>query len=426
MTFGKTNTVNNHFASLSNFGIKQLTLSILVSSYCKGKEVSYNHYNVLHGDDITLHHITSELGNTKTKNIQWKKNGHQLQECGTFGRQSGGTTPSLTISRIEICDLGTYASCLDSDPTRCTHHDIGVVVFRGASGDLGGQNNIFDLWSSKHTANTNVTYAMRTGSMSGLHYKSELVEKWSDLKLQKVKLAVYQGGVEKIFFIFDARETDKMSWMNKDRLISTSYDDYDDLIGDGGNAKYFSMTGLIRSYVRRRFFLNKYKKANSCSDMGGWLSVTELGLCPWENEMKYPGIYFSPGNTQTNWNHAEKADELTISLVLNISEVTSCHCSCSDIRRQADKFLASLYGYSKFELEQILEPILLKTKDELKLNKTKLSSYKRKRNSAQDSRKSSKQIGIIGVIFIGVVISLVILIDVVEIRQRLVDINIFI
>lgn len=37
--------------------------------------------------------------------------------------------------------------------------------------------------------------------------------------------------------------------------------------------------------------------------MGGWLSVTELGLCPWENEMKYPGIYFSPGNTQTNWNH---------------------------------------------------------------------------------------------------------------------------
>lgn len=85
-----------------------------------------------------------------------------------------------------------------------------------------------------------------------------------------------------------------------------------------------------------------------------------------------------------------------------------------------------MYGYSKFELEQILEPILLKTKDELKLNKTKLSSYKRKRNSAQDSRKSSKQIGIIGVIFIGVVIILVILIDVVEIRQRLADINIFI
>lgn len=129
MTFGKTNTVNNHFASLSNFGIKQLTLSILVSSYCNGKEVSYNHYNVLHGDDITLHHITSELGNTKTKNIQWKKNGHQLQECGTFGRQSGGTTPSLTISRIEMCDLGTYASCLDSDTTRCTHHDIGGILY---------------------------------------------------------------------------------------------------------------------------------------------------------------------------------------------------------------------------------------------------------------------------------------------------------
>ncbi|CAC5373975.1 unnamed protein product [Mytilus coruscus] len=389
--------------------------------YCKGKEVSYN---VLFGEDITLHNITSELDNTKTSKIQWKKNGHQLQECGTLGRQSGGTssTPSLTIRKIEICDLGTYTSCLDNDPTRCTHHDIGVVVFRGASGGLEGQNNIFDLWSSNHTANTNDTNAMRIGSMSGLHYKSEMVEKWSDLKVQKVKLAVHQGGVEKAFFIFDAKETDKMSWMKKGRLISTSYDDNDALIDDGGINRYFSMTGLDYSYVRRRFFLNKRK--NNCDDMEGWLSLTELGHCGWEKQQKYPGIYFSPTKTRTNWNHAEKADELTISLVLNISEITPCHCPCSDLRRQTDKFWASLYGYSKSELEQILEPILLNIKDDLKLNKTKLSSYKRKRNSAQDNRKSSEQIGIMGVIFIGVVLSLVIFIDIVEIRRRLADINI--
>lgn len=50
------------------------------------------------------------------------------------------------------------------------------MVFRGASGDIGGSNNIFTLWNNLGTSGENVPCANSVGSGCSTHYKNKLVD----------------------------------------------------------------------------------------------------------------------------------------------------------------------------------------------------------------------------------------------------------
>ena len=72
-----------------------------------------------------------------------------------------------------------------------------------------------------------------------------------------------------------------------------------------------------------------------------------------------------------------------------------CICACS-VKNQTSE-----------EIRQELEQIVAS----LTVNKKLTSSYKRKLNSAEDSRASSRYIGYLGVVFIAVVFGSIVLID---------------
>lgn len=61
-----------------------------------------------------------------------------------------------------------------------------VMVFRGASGDIGGANNIFTLWNSFGTSGENVPCAISIGSRCSTHYKNKLVDNWNKMIIHKV------------------------------------------------------------------------------------------------------------------------------------------------------------------------------------------------------------------------------------------------
>ena len=69
------------------------------------------------------------------------------------------------------------------------------------------------------------------------------------------------------------------------------------------------------------------------------------------------------------------------------------------------------------ELMEELKPKIQKLKEELYINKTSLSSNIRRKKSAPDNRKSSKNIGYLGVFLVAVVISLVVIIDIVSLKK---------
>ena len=69
------------------------------------------------------------------------------------------------------------------------------------------------------------------------------------------------------------------------------------------------------------------------------------------------------------------------------------------------------------DLKIDLEPILTQITDNLRVNRTKLSSYIRRKTSASDNRKSSKHIGYGGAVVLGIVLTLIILDDVATIMK---------
>lgn len=61
-----------------------------------------------------------------------------------------------------------------------------LMVFRGASGDIGGANNIFKLWNNLGTSGENVPCANSVGSRCSTHYKNKLVDNWNKMIIHKV------------------------------------------------------------------------------------------------------------------------------------------------------------------------------------------------------------------------------------------------
>lgn len=61
-----------------------------------------------------------------------------------------------------------------------------IMVFRGASGDIGGANNIFKLWNNLGTSGENVPCANSVGSRCSTHYKNKLVDNWNKMIIHKV------------------------------------------------------------------------------------------------------------------------------------------------------------------------------------------------------------------------------------------------
>ncbi|CAC5357221.1 unnamed protein product [Mytilus coruscus] len=96
-----------------------------------------------------------------------------------------------------------------------------------------------------------------------------------------------------------------------------------------------------------------------------------------------------------------------------------CPCRC-DYRRKLEYWESKLpQNQTIEELKKELEPVIRQIQDQLKVNKTELSSTIRKLTSAKDERKSSHTIGFVGAVFISVIFGTVFFMDLVMFRQHI-------
>lgn len=108
--------------------------------------------------------------------------------------------------------------------------------------------------------------------------------------------------------------------------------------------------------------------------------------------------------------HRTMIHNMYIMIISFISDETLCPCKC-------ETPLQLFLNRSREDLSQELQPILIKLQNELRVNKTSLSSRRRRRTSAKDNRKSSQAIGWFGAGFIVLIVFLVTLVDVVNLLQ---------
>ncbi|CAG2247876.1 unnamed protein product [Mytilus edulis] len=106
-------------------------------------------------------------------------------------------------------------------------------------------------------------------------------------------------------------------------------------------------------------------------------------------------------------------------LFVNTSTTEMCPCRC-DYRRHLEYWESKIPRHQTLEeLKKELEPVIRKIQNQLKINKTKLSSTIRKLTSAKDERKSSQTIGFFGALFISVIFGIVFCMDLLIFRQHI-------
>ncbi|CAH1250446.1 Hypp8858 [Branchiostoma lanceolatum] len=166
-------------------------------------------------------------------------------------------------------------------------------VFRILPG-VGGEK-VRDVWTAGFTRD----FGSDPLIYPAAHYKSPLVEEWETLGVQlvKVSLYTYRQGTEVRDLIFDGRDSDKLNWFSKERLISSPWTDL-----KTETTNLFSIPGEVANRdAPRSFYINR--NYDGCPNDNGWLVVVESsGYCDWEKrDQRVPHILFSRKSTHVNW-----------------------------------------------------------------------------------------------------------------------------
>ncbi|CAG2217267.1 unnamed protein product [Mytilus edulis] len=264
--------------------------------------------------------------------------------------------------------------------------------------------NIYDLYmDSEVTYNINDNEAQNLTHPNGKHFKSDVINYWSVIDIDQVKVFVYQNGVERVFLDFNGTGTDKTNWFSQERLQNSSYSDLK--TANHGIGYYFSIEGS--QYSPRRFYANY--NWGGCSRDAGWLLVSEgqTYICSYESPNKLMLLY-SPTSIYMSYNEikswtCQPLTRLTdiCSIPVQLAYNTYCYKLCN-----------------KTETQTNLQEKIQKLEKELVVSKKDTNKHKRSLISAPDNRNSSKTMGLVGTACIAVVVGILVAIDCVNICQK--------
>ncbi|XP_033109223.1 adhesion G-protein coupled receptor G6-like [Anneissia japonica] len=185
------------------------------------------------------------------------------------------------------------------------------LVYKGVS--EAGDPDLYHLWRDDGSLNALNDSARALNDNLKAHFKSPMVDRWSEIEIRRVKFSIYKNGVEEAYVIFDGRNTNKMDWFAKEKVMSTSFNDF-----NRETTRHFSIEGHDDGGHSRHWFINEIY--NGCTNDKGWtVTITAKGRCPWNVHSKYPQIMFSPTRGSVVWQTGDpkKADFFSVFLEYN-------------------------------------------------------------------------------------------------------------
>ncbi|VDI36907.1 Hypothetical predicted protein [Mytilus galloprovincialis] len=121
----------------------------------------------------------------------------------------------------------------------CGEEECWALVYKIST---GGNGSAYDLFMSNDSLNIDDEEAMSlhcSTNTSRKHFKSDIINNWSSIGVDQVRLSVYVSGIEQVFLLFNGSETNKTNWFNKSRLINSSYSD----LNEQNIVSFFSVDG---------------------------------------------------------------------------------------------------------------------------------------------------------------------------------------
>ncbi|XP_060567789.1 mucin-2-like isoform X2 [Ruditapes philippinarum] len=201
--------------------------------------------------------------------------GYALQNCRKTCNLCNETLTTTTVPAPVTADASKW-----------------MLFLKGVAGATGP--DLYQLWHSSQTMNPNVPQAQTLTSEFKGHYKPDYSNHWKDLCIDKVKVAIYNNGVEKANIIFNAVGADKNSWFTSDRIISSTWTDI-----KTAQKEIFSLAGDANT--GREFYVSGQSSKTDNCDSFGWIMVSTKSSCFYEAGDKKPTFYYAPGTSQAHW-----------------------------------------------------------------------------------------------------------------------------
>ena len=185
-------------------------------------------------------------------------------------------------------------------PMYTINKDEWIVVFRAQAGN---GVSVYDAW--RYNRGT-VDVLSNTNAKS--HYRHSAVQRWKDIQVVLVRVALYENGKEVAFILFDGDRSDNMNWFSKERILDSSWN----------HLRYDSALNVasIIGVGNRRFYINT--RYGGCENDHGFMLLLDNGPSPciYEKILKQPQIMYAkfPGGTRWDSMLHGRADSMTISI----------------------------------------------------------------------------------------------------------------
>ncbi|VDH91350.1 Hypothetical predicted protein [Mytilus galloprovincialis] len=396
-------------------------VSILIFEETPDPQISFEKYPLNLGGDVHLECMIDVY--PEVTDVWWTKDDGLIDR--TDSRYSGSTPqePSLKISTTTTDDIGYYRCCANNTKDfNCSKSIIFGFTFHEQPDEnvTFGEDISIDCAVDSHPPITQLTTI--TWSLNGSCININNTTKY--LQPTPTELTIKNAGFSDKGTYTCAVENDKGNGTSSGLWLN--------VIGDFpsvnsviiyNNVLYSTIVSLNESTVSTLILTCSYESFPPATDIK-WEKQNDI-YQPL-SERATGGNSIDPNITFTS---IEKSDEGNYtcfvtnavgtragnSVYIQVNEsIDMCTCQCSF------KEKINFWKKKNFTQEEMLaymEPSLKKVLDEMKLQKDKLSQSIRKRTSAKDDRKSSTQIGIAGVVFIGATFGLIIVIDIISIKR---------
>ncbi|XP_063447922.1 uncharacterized protein LOC134727472 [Mytilus trossulus] len=188
------------------------------------------------------------------------------------------------------------------------HSKVWFPVF--VAFENNGQS-VYDSWRTPSMCNDLPAILKITGR--GKHLRNHVIDHWTEMNINMVKVELYQKNEQVVWMTFNARNTNNLNWFSKTNLYQSSFTD----LSTRSITNYFSAAGeSIPNVVSRRFYISRQHRG--CPNDFGWLCIAEKpDVCKWAQFSKYPVfIYTKQGRS---WNRdSAAADTLVISVSMDL------------------------------------------------------------------------------------------------------------